>query len=320
MLPTLESAYQFAMANARIRLRCLGSFAVLTLLGACTPHRVTQKLPPDREAVSAFPGETKDLSRPRLFTDLASVVTQLNSIVEAEVADVAYSYDPCLGPRSHIVLRNVRSLLGAAHEGTMDLATFGGRLPDGKVASLSELPRFVVGARYILLLRNTDWRFSPVITHHAYRVERLAGRDVLVTTDGFGVTGVSARGIEAASVVVAAPVGINLRGLAPQPATATPQGPFSPCPVGANGKPVCPTSRDATPTNPGTSTQFRYDLPALQRDVSSSDLARLITSDDLIKAVGAFAREHDIRIGGYYASAPRLECWRVTPTARKAGP
>ena len=76
----------------------------------------------------------------------------------------------------------------------------------GTYVEVSELPRYVLGGRYLLFLRNTDWRYSPVLGDDAYRFERIAGKETLVSTSGRAVTGLGADGIETNTAALTEPV------------------------------------------------------------------------------------------------------------------
>ncbi len=290
--------------------------ALCLAAAACRPSAD----PPERAALGVtFPGDTTHLVRPRLFRDLSSVVSQLNAIVEGEVGDIVSSYRDCEGPRSHVRLRNVRTLLGEPHLDTLTLLTFGGQLPNGRMTSVSELPRFVPGGRYVIFLRNTDWRYSPVITNHAYRVERIAGREVLITTDGVGVTGVSARGVETRTGLLTTAAGLRISGVLESGGSTDPGAPFQPCATGPDGQPDCrpapdPVSADASQTSPA---EYRYERPAVRPGITPDEVRGALTVGELVEGVASFARDRGISVGGYYASHPRLECWRVTPTVGK---
>lgn len=107
-----------------------------------------------------FPGDTLGLIRPKLFASRLAVVSQVNAIVQADVADLTTEYDDCEGPRTLVKLRQVRTLLGAPHPDAMELRMFGGPLPKGRYAELSESPRYATGGRYLLFLRIRGWAFA----------------------------------------------------------------------------------------------------------------------------------------------------------------
>ena len=258
-----------------------------------------------------FPGDTTGIVRPRALHDLESVVRQLNAIVLADMRDMSTMYDRCEGPRTVLQLANVRTLLGGPHTDTMQLRVFGGPIPGGRYARDSEAPRYAVGRRYLLFLFNTDWRFSPVIGDLAFRVERVAGREVLVSPDGQGVTGVTPLAVETRTPMLFLPEGrpgVGSVRVAPTPAAR-----FVPCRVAADGTPQCPSL-------PADSEPPREILPPAEpstpRAPTAEDVARTIGSAELVRKIDSVATALGVTPGGYFARRPRLECWNVVPTAR----
>lgn len=258
-----------------------------------------------------FPGDTTGIVRPRALGDLASVVRQLNAIVVADVRDIATSYDRCEGPRTVVQLRNVRALLGAPHTDTMQLRVFGGPVPGGGYVRDAESPRYAVGRRYLLFLFNTDWRFSPVIGDLAFRVERAAGREVLVSPDGQAVTGVSPIGVETGTPMLFLPEGQP--GIGTVRVARTPVAQAIPCRVDPDGTPHCPRL-------PADSERPHETLPAAPawtpRAPTAEDVARAIDAATLVRQIDSVAKALGVTPGGYFARRPRLECWNTVPTAR----
>ena len=296
-------------------LRVCAAAALLPVIASCSGSR--QETRPD--AGVTFPGKTDGLIRPRLFKDTLAIVTQLNAIVEGDVSDIAYSYQDCEGPRTRVVLRNVRTLLGEPHDATLNLQMFGGPLPDGRFVEASELPAFAIGAHYVIFLRNTDWRFSPVITNLALRVERIAGRDVLVTSDGFGVTGVSDTRVETATPALTAPAGLHAAGTIAATSSGAGDSPFVACPPGPDGLADCSRVPKPTPQSPAgrVSDSVRFARPAQTDGISPPDVASTIATRELVDRIATFAKSNGVRVGGYYAASPRLECWSTTVITSK---
>jgi hypothetical protein len=58
----------------------------------------------------------------------------------------------------------------------------------------TELPVFVLGKRYVVFLRNTDWNLSPIVGDLALRVEKTATGELVVNSDGQPVTSIDANG------------------------------------------------------------------------------------------------------------------------------
>ncbi len=263
-----------------------------------------------RSDEARFPGDTTGIVRPAALSDLASHVRQLNAIVLADVRDISANYDRCEGPRTILHLRNARSLLGSPHTDSMTLRVFGGPVPGGRYAHASESPRYVAGGRYLLFLFNTDWRFSPVMGSLAFRVENIAGREVLLSPDGQGVTGVSTLAVETQTPMLALPAG--LPGLGTVVVSRTPAAQFVPCSVNANGTPKCP--RLPVDSLPPRET-FTAAEPWIPRP-TAEDVARTITVKELVFKIDSVAKGLGAKPGGYFARKPRLECWDAIPTRK----
>ncbi|NOJ96854.1 hypothetical protein HMI51_28430 [Corallococcus coralloides] len=151
------------------------------------------------------------LRPPRAVDSLLSLFDQTASVVEGEVTDVRSEYSPRTGPWTVVTLGNVRAHLGAAPR-ELRLKQAGGVLPDGRQLVVSHVPRFVRGARYVVFLRNTGWSLSPVLDEHAFRVESVAGREVLVGAEGGLVAGLGSAGVRQTAPVFEA---VDLTGVRP---------------------------------------------------------------------------------------------------------
>ncbi|MFB1482532.1 hypothetical protein [Corallococcus sp. RDP092CA] len=134
------------------------------------------------------------LRPPRAVDSLLGLFDQTASVVEGEVTDVRGEYSPRTGPWTVVTLGNVRAHLGAAPQ-ELRLKQAGGAMPDGRQLVVSHVPRFVRGARYVVFLRNTGWSLSPVLDEHAFRVESVGGREVLVGAEGGLVAGLGPAGV-----------------------------------------------------------------------------------------------------------------------------
>ena len=263
-----------------------------------------------------------DIIAPRTFTTMKDLVPQIQSVIQGVVEDVHFDYDDCAGPRTIIRLTGVETLLGGPHEQKIELRTFGGPLPNGSFMAASELPRYVLGARYLLVLRNTDWRFSPVIGDLAFRQELIAGKQVLVNTDGFGVTGVDDAGIHTGTVQLTLPVGQRVIGikvtreeqseyLAPPPAQA---GRAEACERKACGD----TQKNAgvLRAREALIASGRFARPSVTEGVGPEAVKDAIPVRELVALIDRWATARAVRIGGYYAETPRIGCWGRTTTER----
>lgn len=281
-------------------------------LSAASCHRQE-----DRSA--GFEGGAKDAVAPESFDRIESLLKQTSAIVRGKVTGISYSYDDCIGPRTVVSLSRVETLAGASVGDNISLITFGGKLPNGKFVTASELPRYVDGASYVLFLFNRDWRFSPVIGDLAFREEAIGGRKVLVDSDGFGVSGIGKLGIERNTARLTEPA-LNRFGsqrasivmdAMTEPLSVTP------CRAGARCEPST-TDGDAAagevlPQGRPIAVTAR---PAILQGIGPTEVSAAITVEELVAGVGRAADKSGQRLGGRAQLKPRLGCMRVTPTAR----
>lgn len=278
-------------------------FSVCLVVAACRGREVV------RGGAARFPGDTAGIIRPQALDDVPSVVRQLNAIVEARVRDASTDFDPCEGPRTILHLGEVRTLLGAAHTDTMQLRLFGGPVGSDRYIEFSESPRYRVGGRYVLFLFNTDWRFSPVISSHAFRIDSAAGREILIAPNGQAVTGVSQLAVETRTRILAVPDGVPGIGTVSMSPTAVTS--VTPCGMNPDGTPNCPR----VPSDSTISPEF---FPAQQawipRPATREDIVNTLDKRQLVKKIDSVARSIGVTPGGYYAGRSRLECWDAIPT------
>ena len=265
-----------------------------------------------REGVR-FPGDTTGIVRPTPLRDLASVVRQLNAVVLAELRDASTDFDACEGPRTILHLGNVKTLLGAAHTDTMQLRVFGGPVPNNRYVELSESPRYTVGGRYVLFLFNTDWRFSPVISSHAFRLDTVAGSELLIAPNGHAVTGVSAAAVETRTRMLFVPNGVP--GIGEVSVTPTPVVAMTPCRTNPDGSVRCPS----VPADSQISREFfPTPEPWTPPPATREDVVNTLGIDSFVRKIDSVAQSIGTTPGGYYASRPRLECWNAVPTKEPA--
>lgn len=108
------------------------------------------------------------------------------SIVQGDVIKVWNDFDQRLGPRTYVTLSNIVVLAGSS----LPAPTFsqlGGPLPNGTFVEVSELPRFSVGARYVLFFGKQASLFTPVWARLAFRLEQAGGKDIVLGPDGQSV-------------------------------------------------------------------------------------------------------------------------------------
>jgi hypothetical protein len=265
-------------------------------------------LPADGQEVPS-----QDPRAPRTFATMRDLLAQVHSIVEGTVGDIRFDHEDCEGPRTIIYLRDVATLLGGRHEGNLELRTFGGPLPNGNYVSASELPRYVLGGRYILFLRNTDWRFSPVIGNLAFRHEVI-------------VSGVSERGIEISTPRLTHPAGRRVTGVVRSKEEVPRQdladdnqaGQATICDNTGNRE-LCRTDPDEESVRRERDALLasqRFARPAVLERIGPEQVSRAISRDELVSDIRRFAERYRVELGGYYAARPRIGCWGVTPTEK----
>jgi hypothetical protein len=272
------------LARGRACVNAIGLAAALVTAGGCRARD------PARDAAHA----DSPVTQPDRFDSIDRLLPQLSAVARGTVSDIAYDYSDCEGPRTVIKLRRVETLLGTNIGREVELRTLGGPLPNGKYVSVSELPRYVKGGSYILFLRNTDWRFSSVMGDLAFREETIAGRKVLVDSDGLGVTGVGKSGIERLTDQLTEAAGVRAAGMTRKPGASE----------NAAG---APASAVAHPID-------RFARPAVSVGVGAAQVASAISADELVASIKRLASDHRVQIGGRLQPRSRLGCWNVTRT------
>jgi hypothetical protein len=146
-------------------------------------------------AVAATARAEPAAPEPRAIERIDDVIEQSAALVEGTVSGIDYAYDPEDGPRTLVTLSGVRTHLGTSQGPSVTLRVRGGWLPDGRFLFVPELPSFVHGKTYLVFLRNTSWKWSPIVKDLALRVEDVDGKPVLVHPTGVAVEGVGDRGV-----------------------------------------------------------------------------------------------------------------------------
>lgn len=272
---------------------------------------------------------------PRAFESVRDLLEQTAALVEGEVFEVGYSFDDCAGPRTRVHLREATSLLGTTVPPELELKVFGGPLPNGLWAEASGAPRFALGSRYVVFLRNTDWTFAPVLGSHAYRREVIAGKPVLITQEGHAVTGFTEHGIAMATVQLTEAVGRRHRGMERAVATPPPdRGVADSGPSGAGleakddtssvGGPVVGSGGGAAIAGLVGSdarqiaASGRHARPA-SLGVSGDAVVSAISLDQFVASIRHVAERENVRIGGPIELEPRWRCWNMTPESNLGG-
>jgi hypothetical protein len=310
----VSSYHLFWLASSPVGRHMSGSAAALLCL-VCLFFTACSKPEPKRQYIA-----------PRSFATMADLVPQIQAIIEGDVENIGFDNQDCEGPRTVIQLTGVKTLLGDQHESRMTLRVFGGPLANGSFVSVSELPQYVLGAHYVLFLRNTDWRFSPVLGDLAFRVEAIAGKQVLLNTQGHAITGVSEAGIETSTLQLTEPVGLNFKGVTKPLPGSSPQsdelGTTTPCQATEQKSSRCPAATDSGEIARAEALREsgRFSRPQLLPKANQQAVASALSTDQVVKSVSDWAQSHGTRIGGYFALAPKIGCWDttiVTPARRK---
>jgi hypothetical protein len=309
-----------SLADVSRRLVALATFpsliALLSPASTIAQEDRRQLIELDQQRLSEQHRTHTDINEPRALTSVRAAVSQLHSIVEADVISISFDYFDCEGPRTIVRLENVRSLLGGRTEPTLSLRNFGGYLPNGHYVYASELPRYVLGAHYILFLRNTDWKFSPVIGDLAFRVETIAGRQVLLDTDGVAVSDVSESGIHRQTPQLTEAVGLNVRGPVDrreiQPRDA--EGDLTRCEV---GRPCTGAEAGRSQERPADLIETgRFARPAVLAGLTADHVKAALSPAELVERIKRLTDADAVRFEGRLQLEPRIGCWNVTPTER----
>jgi hypothetical protein len=134
---------------------------------------------------------------------LDEIVDQTAAVVEGDVSDISSTYSDSDGPWTLVTLTNTVQHFGGGPTGSVTVRLRGGPVPNNHVLRISELPVFDKGKRYVVFLRNTSWRLSPVVGAGALRVEQVGGKEILVDTSGAPLVYVGAQGFGFSSKIVA---------------------------------------------------------------------------------------------------------------------
>ena len=122
------------------------------------------------------------------------ILEQSAAVVEGVIQNVSFEYDERKGPRTVSTLKIDAVYAGAKPNDMIRLSMFGGPTDDGQIISTSVFMNFIVGARYIVFLRNGEWFYSPA-TAAALRVDSSLGREVLADSDGRVLQGLTPEGL-----------------------------------------------------------------------------------------------------------------------------
>jgi hypothetical protein len=301
--------------------------AVAMLISGC------QSRPPGEQSTSGPPllepivpaGYQKIPPAP--IDDSAQMLAQTATIFRGLLKSVQFTYDGCAGPRTDYVFSDSSSLAGTQVPSTVTLKVLGGPTPGGKWVGVSELPKLALDSQYVTFLRNTDWTFSPIVGNLVFRVETIAGREVLVDPSGRAVIGWGVDGPLLSVASVSEVVGSKLHGykVSDAPVTDDPPNSASTDPKGELG-----SAHGAAPAPARTQDSLLARAPSLAETRRAGLFARppLLASaianertvpiDSFVTAARAAADRAQINIGGRLTLDPNWKCWSNTPTAEAA--
>src|SRR5690349_25088329 len=97
-----------------------------------------------------------------LFNAL-SALSQTALVVEGTVKEAVSEFSEDTGPWTRFELSEVVVHFGEGKLERLALLQRGGNHPDGRMLVVSTSPQLVVGARYLVFLRNTSWNLTPVV-------------------------------------------------------------------------------------------------------------------------------------------------------------
>jgi hypothetical protein len=304
--------------------RSVNLFALAVLLSGCHSKPPGEQItagPPLPEPV--IPAGYQKIP-PASVEDSAQMLAQTATIFRGSLKSVQFTYDDCGGPRTDYVFSDSSSLIGTPVSATVTLAVLGGPTPGGKWVGVSELPTLALDSEYVAFLRNTDWTFSPIVGNLVFRVEKIAGREVLVDPDGHAVTGWGADGPLLSVAPVSEAVGAKLHGYK---STDAPAKDDQPTTAASDPKGELRAADNATPTPARTQGSLLVRAPSLDEIRKAGMFARpaLIASavgneptvsiDSFIAATRGAADRAQVIIGGRLTLDPSWKCWSSTPTA-----
>ena len=265
---------------------------------------------------------------PESFEKSTKIFAQTATVFSGVLKEVRFTYDPCAGPRTHYIFEEATTVIGTPVRGELTLKSFGGPTPNGRWMDWSEGQKFALHSRYIVFLRNTDWTYSPILGDLAYRIERVAGREVLLSSTGRAVVGWGETGPILSAVVVSGAVGDRLHGYRdansrpkadrPSYLSSPVTGQFKPASealIPNAQRPEEPQSLPGTPTAAEIQRSGMFDRPSLSTDTLGSE--RTLSADQFVALIGQAAKRDHVDVGGRLTLEPYWKCWSVTSTMRR---
>lgn len=311
------------MSWRRFHLHALAAVALL-LLGCASnpPGEQTTTEPPLLEPV--VPAGYQKIA-PAPLDDSMQMLRQTATIFRGSLKSVQFTYEDCAGPRTDYVFSDSSTLVGAQVQPTVTLKVLGGPTPGGKWVGVSELPKLALDSQYVAFLRNTDWTFSPIVGNLVFRVETIAGREVLVHPSGRAVTGWGADGPVLSVGSVSEVVGSKLHGYKGSDAPTTDDQPTS---AVTEPKGELRSADSAGPAPARTQESLLARAPSIAETRRAGLFARpallpsaiagepTVSIDSFVVATRAAADRAQVDIGGRLTLDPNWKCWSSTPTAK----
>lgn len=297
---------------------------VLLLVGCPSEEPPGQQIttgPPLLEPI--VPSGYKKIA-PAPIDDSTQMLAQTATIFRGSLKSVHFTYDGCAGPRTNYVFSDSSPLIGTQVQPTVTLKVLGGPTPGGKWVGVSELPVLALDSQYVVFLRNTDWTFSPIVGNLVFRIETVAGREVLVHPSGRAVTGWGVDGPLLSVSDVSEVVGSKRHGY---------KG-FDKSPVSDEQPTSAATDSEgelgirAAPTQPRTQDSLLASAPALAEIKRAGLFARptllasaianehTVSIDSFVTTARTEAERAQVNIGGRLTLDPNWKCWNSTPTAK----
>jgi hypothetical protein len=252
------------------------------------------------------------------------MLAQTATVFRGSLKSVQFTYDGCSGPRTNYVFSDSSSLLGTVVESTVTVKVLGGPTPSGRWVGVSQLPTLALNSQYVTFLRNTDWTFSPIVGNLVFRVETIAGREVLIHPDGHAVTGWGPDGPLLSAVAVSERAGGKHHGYKNPGDPRAGDMPTSSAP-GPNGEIRQRDTAAPTPARPPDSPLARAPSAAeiakaglfAKPDLIPSAIAneRTASIESFVAATREAAGQAQVTIGGRLTLDPNWKCWSSTPTA-----
>ena len=262
---------------------------------------------------------------PQAVDDATGMLSQTATIFSGSLKDIRFTFENCAGPRTNYVFSDASSLAGSPVQSEVTLKVLGGPTPSGKWVAVSELPQLALDSRYVVFLRNTDWTFSPVVSDLVFRVESVAGREILVHPTGRAVTGWDESGPVLSAGTVSDAVGRRVRGYkradTPAPGDRPDSATTNPLPQMGRGNPPPPgrppdSTLDSAPSLADVRKAGLFERPPLVESAIANE--QTLGAEAFVSAVRSAAERSRVQIGGRLALDPNWRCWSSTPTARVA--